>query len=256
MNVHAHLGSAMRNGVGQISGNLKHLKLSLNPTEKLEYSNAQWDDYRYLKRKDFQNHAELTFQCEAKWTGPDDMVGTSGFGFWNDPFMMTGWRWPALPQAFWFMFESKRSKLSFESSEDHQTGLSAMVVNAKSLSAILWMMFCALTFPMLVLAPWRRWLRRVWPQALQQFKVPLNINTKTWQQYKIKWETNSIKFWVNDTLVLDQAVSVTEPQGLVIWMDNQYAVVEPWGVWSFGSEPINGEQALELKSVCWGPSEP
>jgi hypothetical protein len=107
----------------------------------------------------------------------------------------------------------------------------------------------------LLWSTWRNWMRTSWPKMIKQTRSPLDIDIKKWQHYKLKWEANKITFWLNDVLVLEQKVNITEAQGLVIWMDNQYAVVEPWGVWSFGSEPIEQEQSLELRSIRWGKAK-
>jgi hypothetical protein len=239
----------MFKGMGEANGDFSHLKLKLKPSSERSYSNAQWDDYRDLKRKGFIHRPSLTFECEAKWNGPDDLIGTSGFGFWNDPFMMTGWRWPTLPQAFWFLFESKRSKLSFTHENKHEHGLSAMVMDAKSWPCMLWSFFSLITFPLLLWPRWCSWTRKVWPRSLNQAKTTLAINMRSWQRYQLKWQADGVSFWVNGELVLHKKVKIAQPQGLVIWMDNQYAVIEPWGIWSFGSESIVEEQSLELRSI-------
>jgi hypothetical protein len=40
--------------------------------------------------------------------------GTAGFGFWNDPFLMTGARLPALPRAIWFFYASAPSEMKLD----------------------------------------------------------------------------------------------------------------------------------------------
>ena len=75
------------------------------------YTNAQIDDYASLP-------------CAFRWPAaasspplpifaiePDRLRGTAGFGFWNDPFLMTGWRMPAPPSVAWFFFASPPSDM-------------------------------------------------------------------------------------------------------------------------------------------------
>ena len=59
------------------------------------YANAQIDDYQRLRRSAFRWRPPVTLTVRARFSHPSGVLGgTAGFGFWNDPFMMTGLRWP------------------------------------------------------------------------------------------------------------------------------------------------------------------
>jgi len=65
-----------------------------------QYTDAQLDDYQGLPRRRFLWRPPLRMTVRARFSHPTgELRGTAGFGFWNDPFLMTGARMPALPRA-------------------------------------------------------------------------------------------------------------------------------------------------------------
>src|SRR5690349_19213483 len=87
-------------------------RFSNAPMPAGKYTDAQLDDYQGLHRRDFRWRPPLTLTVRARFShGPDQLAGTAGFGFWNDPFMMTDSRPPALPRVLWFFFGSKQSDM-------------------------------------------------------------------------------------------------------------------------------------------------
>ncbi len=85
-----------------------------------EYRIAQQDDYSRLPRKLFLHHPPVSLSLQAR-VSANNLPGTWGFGFWNDPFSLgigvkgSGFRMPALPQAVWFFYGSPCNDLSFQS---------------------------------------------------------------------------------------------------------------------------------------------
>ncbi len=80
-----------------------------------QYSNAQVDDYRGLSRRRFPWRPPAKLTVRARFSHPaGHLKGTAGFGFWNDPFLMTGARLPALPQAIWFFYASPPSDMRLD----------------------------------------------------------------------------------------------------------------------------------------------
>ena len=103
-------------GRGQLLSTPGVLRLQNDPTTATTYSNAQIDDYQGLARRDFIWQPPLTLTVTARFShGADALRGTAGFGFWNDPFGMTGARITTT------MLNSLRSL-------DRQTGLVTMCV--------------------------------------------------------------------------------------------------------------------------------
>ena len=91
------------------------------------YSDAQIDDYHHLSRRRFLWHPPLKLTVRARFSHPaadnteageasprTELRGTAGFGFWNDPLLMTGTRLPALPRAIWFFYGSPPSNIKLD----------------------------------------------------------------------------------------------------------------------------------------------
>ncbi|NIO41612.1 MAG: hypothetical protein GTO41_16380, partial [Burkholderiales bacterium] len=67
-----------------------------------------------------------------------------------------------------------------------------------------------------------------------------------WHTYVLEWTQESARFLVDEKLVLDCGTSPGGPLGFVMWLDNRYAVVTPWGRFGFGLLAAPGEQWLEV----------
>ena len=80
------------------------------PVRGAKYCNAQIDDYQGLPRRHFPNRPPLQLTLRARFSHPAGMLsGTAGFGFWNDPFLMTDLTTPMLPRALWFFYAAPPS---------------------------------------------------------------------------------------------------------------------------------------------------
>src|SRR3982751_1520550 len=95
-------------GGGQLLLYDQGLRLLVAGARRDRYADAQIDDYPDLARRHFPWHPPLTLTGRARVSGP--IVGTAGFGFWNNPFSPLGGR-PALPAAIWFFHASPPSDM-------------------------------------------------------------------------------------------------------------------------------------------------
>lgn len=219
--------------------------------DKPVYVNAQVDDYNHLKRQDFKHRPPLRFCFEAKWQGSPS--GTTGIGFWNDPFMMTGWRMPTLPQALWFFYEPEGSKLSFLD-EPHPSGVKAMVVQAKRWTFIVTGLLWFLTWPLCLFSRYRRWMGSALHRSCQILNLPVQNVHHThspmqWHRYKIDWREESIEFYVDDRSIAKHPCRMLQAQGLVVWIDNQVASISPSGALRWFNRNIDDEQSLHIKNM-------
>src|SRR4051794_9401484 len=64
------------------------LRLLLADARRDQYADAQIDDYAGLARRRFPWRPPLRLTARARASGP--LVGTAGFGFWNNPFSPLG----------------------------------------------------------------------------------------------------------------------------------------------------------------------
>ncbi|MBS3785005.1 MAG: hypothetical protein KGY78_11235, partial [Anaerolineae bacterium] len=84
-------------------------------TTSTDYTNAQIDDYQGLPRGRFPWRPPLRLALRARFSHPEgELRGTAGFGFWNDPFLMTEQRVPTLPRAVWFFYGSSPSDMKLD----------------------------------------------------------------------------------------------------------------------------------------------
>jgi hypothetical protein len=231
------------------------LQLATRASAARAYQNAQVDDYQGLPRSAFPWSPPLTFTVRARFShepaatsrGPG-LLGSAGFGFWNDPFMMTDPRPPALPRVAWFLYASPPSEM-WLSVDVPPYGWKAQVIDALRPAALPW----AIAAPaLLLLFRSRRVYRSLWPavqRALHISETVVPAAMTTWHTYTIMWQRKSVAFGIDDRLLLQWPFAPRGPLGLVIWKDNQYMIVTPTGRLGHGVVPIDEEQWLELESV-------
>ena len=177
------------------------------------YTNAQLDDYHGLARRDYPWRPPLRLHVRARFShGADRLRGTAGFGFWNDPFMMSTSRPPTLPQALWFFFASPPSDMALAKGVPGR-GWKAATIDARRAA------FLALapTAPVGVLLMHSPWLyARLWPiaqKALGVNEARLEHEMTAWHDYVIDWQTNAVDFFVDDVKVLQAAPAPGGPLG-------------------------------------------
>lgn len=225
------------------------LRLIDFPTESHRYVNAQIDDYWTGWRRTFRWHPPLRLSLRAQFSHEVDALrGTAGFGFWNDPFLMTGWRWPALPRALWFFFASPPSDMALAWNVPGW-GWKAAVIDAGRLAGLRWLPLALWLIPAMRI---RRIHEAIWPSIQRDLGIaeaPIHHQMTAWHRYEIAWGKRYTTFWVDGEAVLRDAPSPRGPMGLVIWIDNQYMVVHPSGRFRHGVLTLQEAQWLEIDEV-------
>jgi len=235
------------NGVVEQRGDV--LLFRIHDASAQRYSNAQIDDYRGLPRRRLLWRPPLRLTVRARFSHPVGVLhGTAGFGFWNDPFMMTGARWPALPRAIWFFYASPPSDMQLALSVPGH-GWKAATLDATRPSALA----LAPLAPIAVLAMRSYPLyRKLWPpiqSALGVREDVLSVDITDWHVYVLEWQPERAHFYTDGKLVLGNAPSPRGPLGFVMWIDNQYMVVTPQGRLGWGLLEIRGEQWMEIDQL-------
>jgi hypothetical protein len=213
------------------------------------YSDAQIDDYHGLPRRRFPWRPPLTLRVRARFSHPNrQLKGTAGFGFWNDPFAMTGLRAPALPRALWFFYASPPANMTL-ALDVPGNGWKAATLDTTRLSALLWAPLAPLLIPLMNLRPL---YRRLWPpvqRALAVSEVPLAVEADmtTWHDYRLEWGREKAGFFIDEHLALESGHPPRGPMGFVMWLDNQYAVATPQGRFGWGLVDAPGEQWMEVE---------
>jgi hypothetical protein len=243
----------VRQGRGTVGVDDSVLRLELPTAERGRYSNAQIDDYGRPLTARFVWRPPLRMEVRARSSLPahppsspaaslsgrqegevkqDYLVGTAGFGFWNNLLSLGAGR-PTLPEAVWFFAASPPSNMALVPGIPGW-GWKAQVVHAQRWSTL------ATSMPTLATVGWARltgrgernaarWLQRFSGAAEAHLITPLN----DWHEYRLDWLQRSARFYVDGAEVLNVPNPPRGPLGFVAWIDNQYAIITPRG--SLGS---------------------
>jgi hypothetical protein len=248
--------STLLPGQGSLEFTGSSLRLVNAETSARVYTDAQIDDYQRLARRAFLWSPPLRLAVRARFSHPGSPLaqgagilrGTAGFGFWNDPFLMTGPRVPTLPRAIWFFYASPPSDMKLDLRTPGY-GWKAATIDALRWAAFPLALSAPLTVPLMNLRPL---YRRLWPAFQRMLRVaeaPVETPMTEWHNYVIEWGSRSARFSVDGNVVLSTDRSPQGPLGLVIWLDNQYLIATPWGRLGYGLLASQDKQWLELESV-------
>lgn len=243
---------AVQCGTARVEPLAQGWRFCVGPSVTTAYSNAQIDDYQGVSRSALHWQPPVTLSLHARFSHPTgELLGTAGFGFWNDPFMMSGSRTPALPRAVWFFYASPPSNMQLAHGVPGDGWKAAVIDAHRPLFYLL-----APTAPVAVLLMrWHRAYDILWPLAQAAIGVaeaPVGAIMTGWHHYRLSWEPNLVRFWVDDTLVLVTTRAPRGPLGLVIWLDNQSMVVTPQGHLHHGLLTIPHTQWLEITDLQVG----
>lgn len=237
-------------GSGTLESTTTGLRLRNGSTTTAIYTNAQIDDYQGLPRSAFPQQPPLTLSLRARFSHQAHQLrGTAGFGFWNDPFGMTGPRRPTLPSALWFFFSAPPSNMAL-ALDVPGAGWKAATIDAWRWPFFLLAPTAPVAMPLMNLRPL---YRRLWPigqRAIGVHETLLDLDMSAWQSYQLVWQPTCVRFFVNDALVLHANQSPSGPLGLVIWKDNQAMTVTPWSLPRHQLVACDQEQWLEIADLA------
>jgi hypothetical protein len=247
-------------GTGSLEPTSTSLHFVIRDTSLDVYSNAQIDDYQGLPRRRFAWQPPLKLTVRARFSAPaDQLQGTAGFGFWNDPFLMTEKRLPALPRAAWFFYASLASNMVLDLDTPGH-GWKAATLDARNPAALAWVPLAPLAIPLMNIRPLYRTL---WPRiqpALKVREAAISVDMTRWHTYVLEWGLVRARFGlakgddVPASPILD-APSPGGPLGFVMWLDNQYLVATPWGRLRWGLLRVPGRQWMEVEELAIEPLE-
>jgi hypothetical protein len=220
--------------------------LVLNHAAGAQLANAEIGDYRNHPRKRLPWRPPLRMVVRARFSHPArQLAGTSGFGFWNNPFDMGGGDVLAPPNALWFFCASPRSDMVSDPGLPGN-GFRAELINGGTMPG--WVM--GLTSGLLRVPGMASLLYRLSQTRINAAGIRLDATDMTaWHEYVLGWERSEAIFWIDGREVLRARRPPAVPLGFVAWMDNQLAVARPDGEFRFGLEDVPGQQWLDLERV-------
>ena len=230
-------------GTGRLEPGDSTVRLATQDARRECYSDAQLDDYHTgARQRRWQWRPPLKLSVRARATRTD-LIGTAGFGFWNDPFTLSGGV-TALPQAVWFFYASLPSNMALAPGAPGR-GWKAALVNTEFTSALL------SSVPTALAVLWTRLtgspLGAHWVQRISgAHEAALDLDWTQWHACELDWQPDAAHFSVDGQPVLRAPNPPRGPLGFVTWVDNQYAVATPRGELRFGLLDAPGEQWLEL----------
>lgn len=245
-------------GGGQVkAGAVNNLIL---PARREQYANAQLDDHRHLPRGEFswQPPVRLELRARCSHAAP---LGTLGFGFWNDPFAISlgqagaARRLPAAPQALWFFYGSPPNDMSFVNGVAGH-GWKAASLRTPRLPSWLLALPAGVAAALSALPLLRRPVIRAAKAAVTAAECELPAALDQWHHYRLDWNQDGARFWVDDELVLAAPQPPAGRLGFVAWIDNQYAVVTERSGLKFGVLSTDQEQRLDLAELRFTSATP
>ena len=241
-------------GSGQLETTRSSLRLVTGQAVSGSYTNAQIDDYQGLPRHRFAWNPPLRLTVRARFShGAEELRGTAGFGFWNDPLLMTQRRLPTLPSALWFFFASAPSDMKLDI-DTPGNGWKAASIDARRATALVWAPLAPLVVPLM---NFPMLYQHIWPHIQRDLRIRetvLRVDMTCWHTYELLWGTERSQFRVfgedaESGHPLLTAPSPRGPLGFVMWQDNQYLAVRPWGHIKWGLLDVPGQQWMEVETL-------
>lgn len=238
-------------GAGLLDRTERSLRFVTSGAAAETYTNAQIDDYQGLPRSRFAWRPPLRLTVRARFShAADQLRGTAGFGFWNDPLLVTQKRLPALPRALWFFYASPPSNIKLDTNTPGN-GWKAASIDAQRAGALIWAPLAPLLVPLMNSGSF---YRALWPhiqRALRISEVPIPVDMARWHTYVLHWDGEHSHFSVAQgaaahSTALLSAPSPRGPLGFVMWQDNQYLVLTPWGRIQWGLLDVPNGQWMEV----------
>jgi hypothetical protein len=206
------------------------LRLLLAGARPDRYADAQIDDYAGLARRQFPWRPPLRLAVRARTSGP--LVGTAGFGFWNNPFSPLGGT-PALPAAIWFFHAAPPSDMPLAWGVPGH-GWKAACIDATQPRALAW---APLALPVLLANQSAALHGRIWPRVQQGLRIaeaPIAPPGPEWREYLLEWRRDGARFAIDGQEVFATERAPHGPLGFVAWVDNQWMVATPRGRFGWG----------------------
>jgi hypothetical protein len=232
-------------GGGVVSHESGVLHLIVPPTPADRYTDAQISDYVDTNFR-WRPPVRMTVTGRASSTS---LVGTAGFGFWNQPFM-PGQTRLRVPQAIWFFFGAPPNNMALMQGVPGH-GWKAATISANRLSFFLLAPLAPIGVLMMRVPTL---YNRLWPIGQRAIGVSEKLLDSAllneMHTYTLDWRKDGATFSIDGNVIHQSPLAPRGPLGFVAWIDNQYAIVTPQGHLGFGIVPVEHEQSLVLAHIA------
>jgi hypothetical protein len=219
------------------------------------YTDAQIDDTGGLPRSQFRWQPPLTLTVRARFSHPaGQLKGTAGFGFWNDPFMMSGAQWPALPRAVWFFYASPHSNMKLDLNTPGH-GWKAATIDARRWSFFALAPTTPIALPLMHIPALYRTLWPIGQRAIGASECLIAADMTLWHTYQLEWRIDRTVFRVDDQMVLNAPAAPRGRLGFVMWIDNQAMTITPQGNFGWRLVDVPERQWMEISGLEIQPGQ-
>lgn len=208
-------------------------------------SDAEIDDHRTVPRHKLAWQPPLRMNVRARMSHRSgELMGTAGFGFWNDPFDWVG-NVETPPNAIWFFYASPHSDMAFDT-KAAGNGWKAAVLNGGRADPLT----MAVGNFLFGLPGMSKLVFRLAQTRINAHEQVLNeISLTEWHDYQIDWLAHEARFWVDGNQVFVAPNPPRMPLGFVAWVDNNAAVMGPGREFDFKRIAVPQRQWMELAYV-------
>lgn len=235
-------------GRGRVGAEAGALRLMVEDAEADRLADAQIDDYHGRDRVALAWRPPLRLEVRARWSRPSaDLLGTTGFGFWNDPFDPGG-GFAATPAHLWFFHASAPSRVRLRGGGLGRGLVAGAMRGAPLPRPALLAGSLALRVPGLARVGTHFGERRL---AGVDVALPSDLDLTAWHDYELTWDEAGARFAVDGTqvAVLPADRVPGGPLGFVAWVDNNWLALGDDGRLRGGRLAIPGRQWLDLDRV-------
>jgi hypothetical protein len=217
----------------------------LEGSEDGKLSDAEIDDHRTAPRHKLLWTPPLRMTVCARFSHrAGELLGTAGFGFWNDPFDWVG-NVETPPNALWFFYASPQSDMAFvENVRGH--GWKAAFINGGTADKLtMWLGNLVFRLPGMSKLVFKLAQMRVGAHETILDQIALT----DWHDYRIDWHAREAIFFADNVEIARATNPPTVPLGFVAWLDNNYTTMGPGRDFFFGRMAIAQKQWMELARV-------
>jgi hypothetical protein len=180
----------------------------------------------------------------------EELGGTAGFGFWNDPFTLSGGGLLAMPNCVWFFAGSPPNDQYLCEGVKGWGWKAATLKTHWSLAP-----FAAVGIALAQIPLLGKPIMAVGRKFISAHEKIIAGSIKEWRTYELVWEPHQATFAVDGRPVFVSPAPPTCPLGFVLWIDNQYAIVSAAGKFKFGMIGHDAERWLEIADLKIEASE-